>query len=52
MIGDYNLVSAGVCLNKKLENNQMVAPVSVRERTMSIKAMDLLLRRVKEKSVS
>jgi len=52
VIGDYNLVSAGVCLNKKLENNQMVAPVSVRERTMSIKAMDLLLRRVKEKSVS
>ena len=52
VIGDYNLISAGICLNKKLKNNQMVSPVCVRERTLSVRAMDLLLSRVKEKGYS
>lgn len=42
-IGDYNLIGAGVCLGKNLGDHMMAAPAAVRTRSMSKRAMDLLL---------
>lgn len=43
-VGDYNLLGAGICLSKCIDNHVLMATTPARERKISIRGMDLLLR--------